>query len=210
MTKLYSTILPAILILVLIAVFMFGSCRAEKPEEQIIGKWELSEEFDTKGIRIPAYIEFFSDGTVQSEWGGKYSIDGDKLNIYYAAMDSYSYTFQLEGDVLTLKSDIGPYNSDESEYTYLRSGSAESKADKTTEQVTEIKLSETCDAVLAEGTDVNGDYYELVATQEDTYNSTVIKIGVIKNNKWLVELSTDSPFLDVESGLLWSYDYYTR
>lgn len=209
MAKLYSTILPAILILVLIAVFMFGSCRAEKPEEQIIGKWELSEEFDTKGIRIPAYIEFFSDGTVQSEWGGKYSIDGDKLNIYYAAMDSYSYTFQLEGDVLTLKSDIGPYNSDESEYTYLRSGSAESKADKTTEQVTEIKLSETCDAVLAEGTDVNGDYYELVATQEDTYNSTVIKIGVIKNNKWLVELSTDSPFLDEESGLLWSYDYYT-
>lgn len=76
------------------------------------------------------------------------------------------------------------------------------------EQGGNTELSASCDAVLSEGTDVDGDYYELVATQEDTYNSTVIKIGVIKNNKWLVELSTDSPFIDKESGLLWWYDYY--
>lgn len=209
MIKLKGLILPLIFIFVFVAIFMLNGCRANKSEEQIIGQWELSEEFDNKGIRIPDYIEFFSDGSVQSEWGGKYSIDGEKLNIYYAAMDSYSYTFKINGDMLTLKSDIGPYNSDEMVYTYFRSGSSENIADKTeTEEITEIKLSDSCDAVLAEGTDVNGDFYELVATQEDTYNSTVIKLGVIKNNKWLVELNNDSPFIDKESGLLWSYDYY--
>lgn len=210
MTKLNGFILPAIFIFLFIAVFIFGSCKASKPEEQIIGQWELSEEFDSKGIRIPYYIEFFSDGSVQSEWGGKYSVDGNKLNIYYAAMDSYSYTFDINDNMLTLKSDIGPYNNDETEYTYFRSESAENNADKTeTQEDAEPKLSDECDAVLAEGTDINGDYYELVATQEDTYNSTVIKLGVIKNNKWLVELSNDNPFIDEESGLLWSYDYYT-
>ena len=131
MKRLNVCIFPAVLIFVLISIFMFGSCKVNKAEEQIIGKWELSDEFSTKGIRIPSNIEFFSDGSVQSDWGGKYSIEGEKLNIYYSAMDSYSYTFKINNNTLTLKSDIGEYSNDETEYTYLRSESEENSTDKT-------------------------------------------------------------------------------
>lgn len=68
------------------------------------------------------------------------------------------------------------------------------------------RLSDTCDEVLAEGTDSDGSYYELVAVQEESATSVQVKVGVIKNNEWLVPLSVDSPFVDSETGLLWYYD----
>lgn len=67
------------------------------------------------------------------------------------------------------------------------------------------RLSDTCDKVLAEGTDSDGSYYELVAVQEESATSVQVKIGVIKNNEWLVPLSADHPFIDNETGLLWYY-----
>ncbi|MCH5316882.1 MAG: hypothetical protein J1E05_02790 [Eubacterium sp.] len=77
----------------------------------------------------------------------------------------------------------------------------------TTEPLTQqVNLSESCDKILASGL-YDGDYYELVATQEETYNEVVIKIGVIKNNEWLIPLTTDSPFIN-EDGRLFTYNYY--
>lgn len=70
------------------------------------------------------------------------------------------------------------------------------------------RLSDTCDAVLAEGTDSDGSYYELVAVQEESSTSVQVKVGVIKNNEWLVPLSADHPFVDSETGLLWYYDTF--
>lgn len=70
------------------------------------------------------------------------------------------------------------------------------------------RLSDTCDKVLAEGTDSDGSYYELVAVQEESATSVQVKIGVIKNNEWLVPLSADHPFIDNETGLLWYYDTF--
>lgn len=55
--------------------------------------------------------------------------------------------------------------------------------------------------VLASGTENNGNTYELVATQEETYNDVVVKIGVIKNNEWLVPLTTDSPFINEDGSI---------
>lgn len=55
--------------------------------------------------------------------------------------------------------------------------------------------------VLASGTEDNGDTYELVATQEESYNDVVIKIGVIKNNEWLVPLTTDIPFINEDGSI---------
>lgn len=205
--KKFSCYILTILI-IFVSCLILGGCNADKTEKSIIGKWELSDEFSPKGIRIPSYIEFFSDGSVQSDWGGKYSIDGEKLNIYYSAMDSYTYTFEIDNSVLSLKSDISEFNNDETEYIYFKTGSENFEYNESKSDIADIKLSDSCDSVLAEGTDINGNYYELVATQEDTYNSTVIKLGVIKNNEWLVDLSTDHPFIDGDSGLLWSYDYY--
>lgn len=51
------------------------------------------------------------------------------------------------------------------------------------------------DFKLAEGTSDNGDTYFLVANEYEDYSGTEINIGVIKNNEWLIEPTTDSPFL---------------
>lgn len=55
------------------------------------------------------------------------------------------------------------------------------------------KLSATCDMILAAG-----DGYELVANQTDSFDKSIIEVGVIKNNEWLVPLSTKSPFVTEE------------
>ena len=65
----------------------------------------------------------------------------------------------------------------------------------TTEMVTEKELSEDCNMVLCTGYN-NGDYYELVANRYDAYPSSTFEFGVIKNNKWLVKMSSKCPFID--------------
>lgn len=66
----------------------------------------------------------------------------------------------------------------------------------TTESETEQEiLSETCDRVLATGKEENGDIYELVANGTADYDSVSNEIGVIKNNTWLVPLSSEMPLL---------------
>ncbi len=76
----------------------------------------------------------------------------------------------------------------------------------TTEATTEpARLSEDCDKILATGYDNDGNYYELVGTEKQEYNGTIIKLGVIKNNEWLVPLTTDMPFIDENNGLIKYY-----
>ena len=65
----------------------------------------------------------------------------------------------------------------------------------------EPQLSEDCDKILCTGYDDEENYYELVANETEEYNGILIELGVIKNNEWSVELSSDSAFID-ESGLL--------
>ena len=82
---------------------------------------------------------------------------------------------------------------------------AEAESEQTTPEPTtketdppttaEPELSETCDMVLASGYD-GDDYYELVANKVDSYPSTKYSFGVIKNNKWLVEMSEKCPFIN--------------
>lgn len=82
------------------------------------------------------------------------------------------------------------------EFSY--NDSAENSTHPTAPSTEAVKLSDSCDIVLASGT-ANGSFYELVANQTDAYPNSYIEIGVIKNNTWLVPLSKESPFLD-ESG----------
>lgn len=58
-----------------------------------------------------------------------------------------------------------------------------------------LRLSLECDKVLASGYDKDNNCYELVVTQTESYDSVETKMGVILNNEWLVELSTEFPFL---------------
>lgn len=73
----------------------------------------------------------------------------------------------------------------------------------TIEVVTEIQtkpepttsIHDEYDLLLCKGTSNNGDTYCLVANESEDYTGTEITIGVIKNDKWLIEPTTDSPFL---------------
>lgn len=69
----------------------------------------------------------------------------------------------------------------------------------------EERLSATCDTVLAEGKDFNGDYYELVYMQDGTAATTIPKVGVIRNNEWLVPLSENHPFVKSGDSLVNSF-----
>lgn len=51
------------------------------------------------------------------------------------------------------------------------------------------------DAELASGYDADGNFYQMVATQINSPTSVDIKIGVIKNDEWLVELDSTHPFI---------------
>ncbi len=59
----------------------------------------------------------------------------------------------------------------------------------------EIKLSESCDMLLCTGYD-GDNYYELVANQIDGYPDSTFEFGVIKNNTWLVPMSSNCPFIN--------------
>lgn len=57
------------------------------------------------------------------------------------------------------------------------------------------ELSDSCDYILCKGADTSGNTYELVASQKETALGYEITVGIIKNNTWLVPLSSDFPFL---------------
>ena len=59
----------------------------------------------------------------------------------------------------------------------------------------ESRLSDSCDMLLCTGYDEDN-YYELVANQIDSYPDSTFEFGVIKNNKWLIEMSSNCHFID--------------
>lgn len=198
MKKFIKLVLPIVLILAV--VFSFGACSSGKPkksENSIEGKWFLGEDFDDAGFRFPDELEFFSDGSMQGPAGGKYTISGDRIQIYYTAMDSYTYTFKIEDNMLKLvDSETGDYYG---EYIYYReAGVKNSDSDSETTTVQEAeKLSASCDYILAQATDSKGNYIELVANDGQGYDGKRT-IGLIKNNEWLVKMSSDTPFESID------------
>lgn len=195
MKKIISVALAVILV-----VFLFASCASKSDESELVGKWELAEGSATMSLKFVRDIEFFSDGTVQGDdTGGRYSIEDGKLKIYYAAMDSYVYYYELDGDVLILKEN----ETDEKVHKYVREGASLNEIEEETEDAFgENRLSASCDYVLASGTSDNGDFYELVANDSKTLEDKP-QIGVIKNNEWLVEMTSENcPFINNSGNIL--------
>lgn len=207
MKKFIKLVLPIVLILAV--VLSFGACSSGKPkksENSIEGKWFLGEDFDDAGFRFPDELEFFSDGSMQGPAGGKYTISGDRIQIYYTAMDSYTYTFKIEDNMLKLvDSETGDYYG---EYIYYReAGVKSSDGDSETTTVPEAeKLSASCDYVLRRVTDSKGNIIELVANDSEAYDGSQ-SIGLIKNNKWVIEMTDDSPLIK-DSGVIFGYNNY--
>ena len=207
MKKFIKLVLPIVLILAV--VLSFGACssgKTKKSENAIEGKWFLGEDFDDAGFRFPDELEFFSDGSMQGPAGGKYTISGDRIQIYYTAMDSYTYTFKIEDNMLKLvDSETGDYYG---EYIYYReAGVKSSDGDSETTTVPEAEqLSASCDYILAQATDSKGNYIELVANDSKTYDGSQ-SIGLIKNNKWVIEMTDDSPLIK-DSGVIFGFNFY--
>lgn len=69
-------------------------------------------------------------------------------------------------------------------------------------------LSAQCDKVLCTGKDSHGNLYELVANEEVQGEDIFVEVGVIKNNKWSVPLTDESPFVGYNGALsLYDEDY---
>lgn len=71
--------------------------------------------------------------------------------------------------------------------------------DDSNEQITEENeesLADSCQYILATGYDNDGTCYQLVGEDYESYDKSIIRFGVIKNNQWLVEMTSDVPFLD--------------
>lgn len=70
------------------------------------------------------------------------------------------------------------------------------------------RIANECEYILASGENKKGDYYELVCNRSQSFDGRD-EIGVIKNNKWLIPLTTDSPFHD-ENGVLKYFDEWYK
>lgn len=71
----------------------------------------------------------------------------------------------------------------------------------TEEPTTEyVELSEKCDYILCEGYD-GEDFYQLVANEKEDYNGVKIKVGVIKNNEWVLKPTSKMPLVDKDKTL---------
>lgn len=62
----------------------------------------------------------------------------------------------------------------------------------------EERKSEACDYILSSGFDKSGNYYELVANQEESARGFSITMGIIKNNEWILPLTADFPFIGAD------------
>ncbi len=141
----------------------------------------------------------------------KYDKNGNKeYELYYNAFDesddennttevngkryklfiTKTYTYEKLSDVaIELET-----NNNESTLTETQNSEASSNTEDSKE-IEEVKLSDSCDMILCTGYD-GDDYYELVANQIDGYPDSTFEFGVLKNNEWLVEMSSDCPFID--------------
>lgn len=182
-------------------VVCFNSC-SDNNKEKIVGEWKIAEGHFYFGTSIPKNIIFNSDGSIyiNGDIGGTYTLDGNNLNVFYTTQESYSYKISFENEVLFLR------DTDNSFHTYEKVISSDGNSNFENQQAQEIteptteepRLSDNY-KVLADGSNLNGDFYELVFLKEVTASSVTLKVGVIKNNKWLRELSEESPFIVKDS-----------
>lgn len=124
---------------------------------------------------------------------------------YWTAEDALAYAKSQNGDS---DSEFWAYGAEvkliypegEKEYSLYSYNSSNTKNNTvsdtpTTFQRPEKRLSESCDMLLCTGYNEDN-CYELVANQIDDYPDSTFEFGVIKNNKWLVEMSSSCHFID--------------
>ena len=150
------------------------------------------------------YIDGELEGTESNFSAEKYTYDSNNNKTrtdYYTESSADDADFSVNGTYYSLN------NYEYSTYTWQRlgdivNGTTDTNDNQVAATTATKKLSDDCDKILASGYNTNNDYYELVAIVSESYN-TQTKVGVIKNNKWLIEPTSDAPFID-ENGALMS------
>lgn len=88
------------------AIALSLSACGKSAEEQLSGKWEIDEDYHAYLSRL----EFFDDGKYTSDdsnYEGDFSVDDDRLYLEGILVDSKTYTFEVDGDKLTLYTNSG-------------------------------------------------------------------------------------------------------
>lgn len=87
---------------------LFTACGSS--ESAIIGRWETDstsfEGYTDRGT----VIEFFSDGTYDSNspnYNGGYSVDGNRIRLSGQLSEDLTFTFEVSGDTLLLYNNKG-------------------------------------------------------------------------------------------------------
>lgn len=124
--------------------------------------------YDENGNITKMELYYLSDETTDTEINGK----------YYSLEEITIYTWKKLSENTSIK------------YSTVNITDI---TEKPTEIITEII--DDSSEILCEGV-CNDNTYKLVMKQIDEYPSSYFQIGVIKNSEWLVELSSDSPFID--------------
>lgn len=65
----------------------------------------------------------------------------------------------------------------------------------TVEPTTVYDISNEYEIILASGSDSDGNDYMMVGNETEDYEGVKVEVGVIKNDEWLIELTSDMPFL---------------
>ncbi|MGN1419197.1 MAG: hypothetical protein ACI4W6_07695 [Acutalibacteraceae bacterium] len=104
---------------------------------------------------------------------------------YYKLATTTEYTYEVLKDVAITQET-------NSQISTITSASPAS-------ETKEKRLSESCDEILASGYDTDKNYYELVSNETEDYLGLKISVGVIKNNEWILEPTTNMPFVTEEN-----------
>lgn len=99
----------------------------------------------------------------------------------------------------TTETNSNPTEKDNDEDTLSEENSQVSTNTEDSKEIEEVKLSDSCDKILASGYDADNNYYELVSNETEDYDGLKILIGVIKNNMWILEPTTNMPFVIEEN-----------
>lgn len=106
--KKYKWILFVIITLIIIVIIIISVANSNKPENKILGQWQVSEISQDENLNDypEGYFCFFEDGKMTSDdISGTYYFKDDTLTLQYNTMwvGSVTYKYSIHGNTLELK-----------------------------------------------------------------------------------------------------------
>ena len=100
MSKRFVKTVALTTVICLLCAFLLTGCG--NSSKALVGRWVKN---DDSGYSYFTYLEFFSDGTYDSDhpnYSGNYSIDGNRIRLSGILVETKTCDFQVKGKTLTL------------------------------------------------------------------------------------------------------------